>query len=266
MEIFGASLFFIAALFGAIWGSFLNVCIYRIPLEKSVVFPASSCPKCQNSIVWYDNIPIISWILLKGRCRHCQNGISAIYPLVEAITALLTLQVVIFFGFTWESLALLVLGYAFIVLAMIDFEHYILPDVITLPGIVLGLILTALPQLGAPLAPFKEAIIGVAVGGGGLWAFAWIFEKITKKTGMGLGDVKLLALIGAWLGWQALPFTLFLAAIMGSVVGLTWMGLKGRDRQDPIPFGPYLILAGWGYIFYGAQVYEWYLRGFYPGH
>ncbi|MBF0448387.1 MAG: prepilin peptidase [Magnetococcales bacterium] len=267
MEIFGESVFFLSFFFGTLWGSFLNVCIYRIPLEQNIAFPASRCTHCDHSIAWYDNIPLISWgLLLRGKCRHCQASISAIYPFVEAMTGLLTLQVVMVFGYSLESIALLVLGYAFIVLLMIDLYHYILPDVITLPGMLLGVILAALPQVSAPLASLPDSLLGLAVGGGGLWAFAWIFEKITGKVGMGFGDVKLLGLVGAWLGWQALPFTLFFAALMGSVVGLSWIGLLGRDRAKPIPFGPYLVLAAWFYLFVGESVYSWYLSTAYPGY
>jgi leader peptidase (prepilin peptidase) / N-methyltransferase len=263
---FGDFAFYLAFLFGAVWGSFLNVCIYRLPLGESIVSPASRCPGCEKPIVWYDNIPLLSWMILRGRCRHCQSSISPVYPFIEAVSALLTLHVVMVFGFSWESLALICLGYSFIVMMMIDLYHYILPDVITLPGILIGLILTWTTQLGSPLGTFDDALIGVAVGGGGLWAFAFIFEKITGKVGMGLGDVKLLAMVGAWLGWQALPYTIFFAALMGSVVGLSWIGLMGRDRSKPIPFGPYLVLAAWSYIFIGAQVYDWYLYGSPPGY
>jgi leader peptidase (prepilin peptidase) / N-methyltransferase len=266
MELFGDFSYFLALLFGGIWGSFLNVCIYRLPLGESIVSPPSRCPGCEKQISWYDNIPILSWSLLRGRCRHCKTAISPLYPAIEALTALLTLQIVWVFGFSWEALALVCLGYAFIVLMMIDFYHYILPDVITLPGILIGLILAWLPQVGPPLAQFDDALIGVAAGGGGLWAFAWTFEKITGKVGMGFGDVKLLALVGAWLGWQALPFTLFGAALMGSVVGLAWIGLRGRDKTKPIPFGPYLVLAAWSFLFIGPQVYGWYLHGSFPGY
>jgi leader peptidase (prepilin peptidase) / N-methyltransferase len=266
MDIFGQYIFHLAFLFGAIWGSFLNVCIYRIPIGKSVVAPPSSCPGCDKLIVWYDNIPILSWMLLRGRCRNCKSAISPIYPFIEAVSAVLTLHVVMVFGVTLESLVLICLGYSFLVMMMIDFDHYILPDVITLPGIVIGVLLAWLPQVGSPIAGLEDSIIGVAVGGGGLWAFAWIFEKITGKTGMGLGDVKLLAMIGAWFGWQALPFTIFVAALFGSVVGLSLIVLVGRDRSKPIPFGPYLVLSAWSFLFVGNQVYEWYLRGIYIGH
>ncbi|MBF0383589.1 MAG: prepilin peptidase [Magnetococcales bacterium] len=265
MEIFGNFAFFLAFAFGGIWGSFLNVCIYRIPAGQSIVYPPSRCPGCEKSIAWYDNIPILSWLYLKGKCRNCKTSISPQYPIIEALSAIMTLHVVTVFGFSWEALALICLGYSFIVMMVIDLYHYILPDVITLPGIIIGLLLAWLPQVGDPIATFNDSIMGVVVGGGGLWLFAWIFEKVTGKVGMGFGDVKLLAMVGAWLGWQALGFTIFFAALLGSIIGIAWITLLGRDRAKPIPFGPYLVLAAWIYIFIGEQVYDWYLNGIYSG-
>ncbi|MBF0272550.1 MAG: prepilin peptidase [Magnetococcales bacterium] len=246
-------------LIGAIWGSFLNVCIHRIPLEESVVLPNSRCPACRHVIAWYDNIPILSWFVLRARCRHCQTAISPVYPIIESLTALLTLSTLLHFGLTPTGIALTVLGYALITLTVIDFEHYILPDVITLPGIVIGVILSLLPWFFPPLASWQNALIGVTAGGGGLWLFGWLFQRFTGKEGMGLGDVKLTALLGAWLGWQALPFTIFAAALIGSFVGLLWIAVSGRDRSLPIPFGPYLALGAWGYLYFGPTVYGWYL-------
>ncbi|MBF0627179.1 MAG: prepilin peptidase [Magnetococcales bacterium] len=246
-------------LIGAIWGSFLNVCIHRIPLEESIVRPRSRCPGCRHTIAWHDNIPILSWLILRARCRHCQQPISPVYPLVELITALLTVSTLYRFGLTPTGVALTALGYALITLTMIDFHHYILPDVITLPGIAIGLLLTVLPGTAPPLASWQNGLIGVTAGGGGLWLFGWIFQKITGKEGMGLGDVKLTAMLGAWLGWQALPLTIFGAAVIGSVVGIGWILLSGRDRSLPIPFGPYLALAAWGYLHLGPAIYGWYL-------
>lgn len=245
--------------YGTVVGSFLNVCIYRLPLGKSIVYPGSGCPTCATKIAWYDNVPIVAWLWLRGRCRSCSQTISPIYPIIELIAGLLTLQVSYRFGLTWESLFLVLLGFAFLVLLAIDFYHYILPDVITLPGIVLGIAAAGVPFIGPPIADIETSLVGVVAGGGGLWGFAWIFEKITGKVGMGFGDVKLLAMIGAWLGWQALPFTLFFAGLTGSIVGITWIMLSDRDRSQAIPFGPYLVSGAWIYLFYGADVYEWYL-------
>ncbi|MBF0125638.1 MAG: prepilin peptidase [Magnetococcales bacterium] len=245
-------------LLGLIWGSFLNVCIHRIPQEENIVFPHSHCTSCNQDIPWHDNVPLLSWLWLKGRCRHCSAPISPVYPIVELLTALLTLATLHKFGVTPTGIALLVLGYALVVLTAIDLEHYILPDVITLPGILVGLLLTVAPWFGPPLATWQNALLGAGVGGGGLWLFGWLFKKCSGKDGMGLGDVKLTAMLGAWLGWQALPFTIFAAAILGSVVGIAWILVSGRDRSLPIPFGPYLALGAWGYLYFGPLVYAWY--------
>ncbi|MBF0341518.1 MAG: prepilin peptidase [Magnetococcales bacterium] len=249
----------LALLIGAIWGSFLNVCIHRIPLEESVVTPRSRCPGCRHLIAWHDNLPIISWLWLRARCRHCQTAISPLYPLVESITALLTLATLYKFGLTPTGVALVVLGYALITLTVIDFYHYILPDVITLPGIGVGVALSFLPWFHEPLAFWQESLAGVVTGGGGFWLFGWLFQRITGKEGLGLGDVKLTALFGAWFGWQALPFIIFMSAVLGSVAGIAWIVVSGRDRSLPIPFGPYLALAAWGYLYLGPMVYGWYL-------
>lgn len=245
---------------GLTWGSFLNVCIYRIPLEESIVFPNSRCTSCKHAIQWYDNIPVISWLWLRGHCRQCQQSISPIYPIVELVTGILTLTTITHFGLTPTGIALTILGYALLTLTVIDLYHYILPDVITLPGIIIGLILTVTPWFGPPaLATWQEALFGVGVGGGGLWLFGWLFKRISGKDGMGFGDVKLTAMLGAWLGWQALPFTIFAAAILGSVAGLLWIVISGRDRSLPIPFGPYLAVGAWCYLYFGSTVYAWYL-------
>ncbi len=246
-------------IYGMVVGSFLNVCIYRLPLEKSVIHPRSGCPACGYLLPWYDNIPLFSWLWLRGRCRSCRQAIAVLYPLVELAAGLLALQVVNRFGLSWQSLWIVLLGFAFLVLMVIDFYHYILPDLITLPGIVLGLVVAGLSVETPPLATLESALIGVAAGGGGLWLFAYLFEKITGKVGMGMGDIKLLAMIGAWMGWQSLPLTLFAAGLMGSVVGISWMVISGRDRSQPIPFGPYLVLGAWLYLFYGQEIYRWYL-------
>ncbi|MBF0110869.1 MAG: prepilin peptidase [Magnetococcales bacterium] len=253
------SIIFMVFAFGITWGSFLNVCIHRLPLGESIVFPPSHCPQCRQNISWRDNIPLLGWLILRGRCRHCRHPISTLYPLVELLAGLLAVQVVLRFGLHWENLLPLTLGYAFIVLSFIDFKHYILPDVITLPGMVSGVALAWSGWLAPPLADARASVLGLVIGGGGLWAFAWLFHKMTGKVGMGFGDVKLMGMIGAWLGWQALPFTLFFSALAGSVVGIAWMIVANRDRSQPIPFGPWLAAAAWMYLFVGDGVYAWYL-------
>ncbi|MBF0588939.1 MAG: prepilin peptidase [Magnetococcales bacterium] len=255
----------VVGIYAAVVGSFLNVCIHRIPRGEGIALEPSHCPKCDAPIKWRDNIPILGWLLLLGRCRSCKAPISWRYPLVELLSVGLALMALFRFGLTWEFAALSIFGAALLTLTMIDFEHYILPDVITYPGMVVGVALAWLLPLGEPLPSGESSLIGLVVGGGGLWLFAWLFEKIAKKPGMGYGDVKLFAMIGAWLGWQALPFTIFVSALIGSVVGITWIVIAGRDRTLPIPFGPYLAMAAWLYLFWGPPVYAWYLKAWLGG-
>ncbi|MBF0125367.1 MAG: prepilin peptidase [Magnetococcales bacterium] len=253
---------------GLVCGSFLNVCIYRLPRGESLSYPGSHCPGCQHPIAWRDNIPVISWLLLRGHCRRCRAAITLRDPLVELPAAVMAWTAATTRGTTVEIVLLFVLGCALIVLSVIDLDHYILPDIITKPGIVIGLAIAAIPNLGfpgwsPPLPTLMDALIGAGAGYFGLRGFAWLFARMAGKEGMGLGDVKLFAMIGAWLGWQALPFTIFCAAVLGSIAGITWMVVSGRNRRLPIPFGPYLALSAWIYIFYGKAFYAWYWRGIY---
>ncbi|OSM00481.1 prepilin peptidase [Magnetofaba australis] len=237
---------------GAVIGSFLNVCIHRLPNEESIIFPSSHCPHCKTPIKFQHNVPLLGWLMLKGRCAKCAERISIRYPLVELTGGLCALFSLYHFGLTVEMALVATLGMALITLSMIDFDHYILPDVITLPGIVAGLIISVIPAVGEPFPHWRDAVIGVVAGGGGLWLFAWLFEKITGRVGMGFGDVKLVAMLGAWLGWEGLPFTIFGAALIGSIVGIIWLTATKRGREHPIPFGPYLAVMGWIYLFYGC--------------
>jgi leader peptidase (prepilin peptidase)/N-methyltransferase len=255
---------------GLVIGSFLNVCIYRLPRRESLAFPASHCPLCQHPIAWYDNVPVLAWLLwLRQRCRHCHQPVSWRYPLVELLAAVLTVMVLVVFGRTPESGFLILLGYALIVLTMIDLEHYILPDVITLGGLGTGLLIAVAGELlagpagwRAPFPGWLDACLGAGIAYGGLRGFSWLFARISGRDGMGMGDVKLFALFGAWFGWQGLPFILFGSALAGTCVGVVWIVVAGRDRHLPIPFGPYLALAAWLYIFIGGQTYDWYFHQF----
>ncbi|HEY6871477.1 MAG TPA: prepilin peptidase [Geobacteraceae bacterium] len=245
-----------AFIFGAVVGSFLNVCIHRVPKEESVVFPPSRCPGCGFRIPWYDNVPIVSWLLLRGKCRSCRAPISPQYPLVEAINALLTLFLFMRFGPSLAFLALFLFCSAMVVVTFIDLEHQIIPDAISLPGIVAGFAFSFfMPQLG-----WKGSLFGILVGGGSLYLVAFLYQLFTGKEGMGGGDIKLLAMMGAFFGWKSIPFIIFVSSLFGSVIGVTVMLIQKKDSKLAIPFGPFLVFGAILYIFYGSRIIQWYLR------
>ena len=245
----------ISIIFGALIGSFLNVCILRMPEGKSIVFPGSHCPRCQTPIRFYDNLPLLSYLLLGGKCRHCKASISIQYPIVEGITALSSLFLWIKFGVSLSYFFYFSFIAALIVITVIDLYHQIIPDVISLPGIGVGL-------LGALLLPqvtFLNALIGVIAGGGSLFLVATIYQWLFKREGMGGGDVKLLAMIGAFLGWRAVILTILLSSFVGSIVGITLILIKGRDFKYAIPFGPFLALGAIISLLWGEEMIRWYL-------
>lgn len=242
-------------MFGAVFGSFLNVCIYRIPLEKSVITPGSCCGSCNRPIPWFDNIPIISWFLLRGRCRGCGRSYSIRYPLVEFLTALLILLLYLRFNLSIGFAIYSLLVMALIVVTFIDLDHQIIPDEISLPGIAIGFISSFfLPQPG-----WFSSLSGIILGWGSLALVFYSYLWLTGREGMGGGDAKLLAMLGGFLGWQAVPFIILVSSLAGSVIGLTVMAVQGKDRHLAIPFGPYLAAGGVIYIFYGRQLINWYL-------
>ena len=232
---------------GAALGSFLNVLIYRLPEEMSIIFPASHCPHCRKAIRFYDNIPVISYILLKGRCRECHEKISFRYPLVELITAVISLLLFWKFGLTFQYLFSFIFVCALMVITFIDLDHQIIPDVITLPGIPIFF----LAAVFAMNLRFLDAFLGFLIGGGCLYGIAFVYELVTKREGMGGGDIKLLAMIGAFLGWQSLLFVLLVSSLLGAVVGISVMMVKGQDMKYAVPFGPFLSFAAVAYIFFG---------------
>ncbi len=241
-------------LFGSIIGSFANVCILRIPAGDSIVSPRSRCPQCKSAIVWYDNIPLLSWLLLRGRCRRCKGPISFRYFIVELTSALAALALYerVGSGFDWVVLFSFVT--ALLIITVIDLDHRIIPDVISLPGIAVGFILSL---RGAP-GPLSSAI-GILLGGGLLLGVAWGYALVTGREGMGGGDIKLLGMIGGFLGWPAVPFTLLVSSLTGSVVGLSLMWWTGSDSKYAIPFGPFLALGATVYIFCGDEILQWYM-------
>ncbi|VAW73284.1 Leader peptidase (Prepilin peptidase) / N-methyltransferase [hydrothermal vent metagenome] len=274
--------FFLATIFvlGLLIGSFLNVVIYRLPvmMERewkaqaheylgndentdeeapfSLSRPASHCPSCDHKIRFYENIPVLSYLLLRGKCASCQAKISLRYPLIELLTGILSLAVAWHFGFGWQTGAALLLTWALIALSMIDVDHQLLPDSITLPFLWLGLLLSLFPVF----ADMRESLIGAIAGYLALWTVYQLFKLVTGKEGMGYGDFKLLALLGAWMGWQALPMIVLLSSAVGAVLGVAMILTQGRDRAQPIPFGPYLAIAGWIALLWGEQISHAYLR------
>jgi len=252
---------FFIFIYGALLGSFANVIIYRWPKNESIVTPRSKCPHCQKSILFYDNIPIFSWIFLRGKCRHCQVKISIRYPLVELTMAVVFLVIYLFVGESWNLLEYLIMAFGLVTASFIDIDHFLLPDVITLPGIIIGLV-------GAFLNPnrlFLDSILGVLVGGGFLWAIAVVYQLIRKEEGMGGGDIKLLAWVGAVLGWKAIPFIIISGSLLGSVLGLLLAGKQNKGMKTVIPFGPYLAFGAILYVCGGESIGNWYIRLFIPG-
>jgi len=268
-----------AGLLGLVIGSFLNVVIHRLPLMMerdwksqcremlelpegkepaqpvNLITPRSRCPGCGHPIGAAENIPLLSFLWQRGRCKHCGTRISFRYPVVEALTALLTIIVVWHFGLGWQALTGAVLTWGLIALAFIDLDHHLLPDDITLPFLWLGLVL----GLFGVFADLPSAVIGAAAGYLALWSVYHLFRLFTGKEGMGYGDFKLLALLGAWMGWQQLPAIILLSSLVGAIVGLSLIALRGHDRNIPIPFGPYLAAAGWLALLWGDDLTRWYL-------
>ena len=236
-----------SALLGAVVGSFLNVCIYRIPTGESIVLPASHCPTCGESIRWYDNIPVISYLILRGKCRQCDERISPLYPVIEIVTAVLAVLLFRKYGVSLDAFFSFLFTCALIVITFVDLRHQIIPDIITLPGIPLF----ALAAILFMDITIKDSLLGILVGGGFLYAVALGYQLLTKREGMGGGDIKLLAMMGGFLGWQSIWFIIMAASIVGAVVGISVMVGKGKDTKYAIPFGPFLSIAAVAYIFWG---------------
>ncbi|TMN74429.1 prepilin peptidase [Pseudoalteromonas sp. S1727] len=265
-------------------GSFLNVVIYRLPLmmqrewqtecrvlladelksNKSastpkpfnLVTPNSTCPKCKTAIKAWQNIPVFSWLLLKGRCASCSNPISVRYPIIEMLTAVLSLIVAYTFGATEQALLYILITWVLVALTFIDIDHMLLPDQLTLPLVWVALIAAV---MGITISP-TDAIIGAACGYLSLWSVFWLFKLITGKEGMGYGDFKLLAVFGALLGWQSLLTIILLSSVVGAIIGIALLSIQGKDKATPIPFGPYLAIAGWVTLLWGSQIQAFYFN------
>lgn len=267
----------VAALaFGLVIGSFLNVCIVRLPRDRSIVKPPSHCPVCKTPIRFYDNIPIISFLLLRAKCRSCGEPISWRYPLVELMNGLLYVWIVREFPLGGEALLLMAFCSALIVITFIDLDHQIIPDIITLPGMVVGLALAPfflypltdplpfhlgaiVPHAGRYLTGFLNSIIGLILGGAPLFAIGWIWEKLRHVEAMGGGDVKFMGMVGSFFGWKGALLTIMLGAVAGSVVGVLLILLKRHRMEKVIPFGPFLAAGALANAFYGPDIISWYL-------
>ena len=259
-------------------GSFLNVVIYRFPLMLendwksqcrelleikdpntepviSLSKPASTCPQCGHKIRAWENIPLLSYLFLRGKCSSCHTHISIQYPLIELLTAALSLAVALKFGVSWQTLFALILTWSLVAMSVIDIHKQILPDDITLPVLWLGLLLGVFNIFIDPASSIIGAIVGYMI----LWSVYQLFKLITGKEGMGYGDFKLLALFGAWFGWTFIPLIIILSSASGAIIGITMMMFNKQERNTPIPFGPYLAIAGWIAMMWGEQIISWYL-------
>ena len=266
-------------LVGLLIGSFLNVVVYRLPkmllrdwqaqareilnlpaeADKqtfNLILPNSSCPHCAHEIKPWENIPIFSWLFLRGKCSACKAPISTRYPLVELTCGLLSAYVAWHFGFTWQTGSMLLLTWGLLAMSLIDADHQLLPDALVLPLLWLGLIVN---QFGLFTSP-ADALWGAIAGYLSLWSVYWLFKLVTGKEGMGYGDFKLLAMLGAWGGWQILPLTILLSSLVGAVLGVIMLRLRNAETSTPIPFGPYLAIAGWIALLWGEQITASYLQ------
>jgi len=269
------------ALLGLLVGSFINVIVYRLPimLERAwqsselpnelpteafnLAVPRSHCPSCAQQLSASENVPVVSFLFLRGRCRHCKSRISARYPLVEIAASVASILVAMTFGFTASTLAFLAFAWFLLALSLIDLDHHLLPDDLTLPLLWLGLLVSAF-NLGLPGVSLFDAVIGAAAGYITLWSLFWAFLLVTGKEGLGYGDFKLLAALGAWLGWQAILPVLLLASLAGAAIGLILIVFGGRERSAPLPFGPFLAAAGFVMLIWGPQVLALYGTLFAP--
>lgn len=250
----GLLIILIAGLLGALIGSFLNVCIYRLPRQESIVWPGSHCPRCAQPIAWYDNIPILSYLALAGRCRYCTAHISYRYPLIEFLNAAGYVGVVWIFGPNAIAVTYGLLYSALLVAAGTDLSHKIIPNALTFPGIIVGLVCaTTILPLG-----FLGSLLGVFVGGGILWVLAWVSPYLFGKEGMGGGDIKLMAMIGAFLGWKPALITIMIGSLLGSLVGVTLIAAQVIKREEYIPFGPFLVCGALVTLFFGEAILDWY--------
>jgi len=254
-------------LIGLVVGSFLNVCIYRLPHGLSIVRPGSRCPSCKTPIRWYQNVPVLSWLLLRGRCGACRAGISVRYPLVEAFTGAVTLGIWLWYGLSWEFAVAVPFAWAMIVLFFTDLDTQLLPDAVTLVGLAGGFAVAWFnPFLGEPgIHRIWMALSGCAMGGGFLWIVGALYSRLRGVEAMGFGDVKMMFFVGAVTGPQGVLFTIFGGSVVGAFFGLALIPLRGRSMQSTLPFGCFLAPAALAALLFARQVMDWYLGLLVPG-
>lgn len=250
----------VVALFGALLGSFANVIIVRWPLEESIITPRSKCRSCNRQILNRDNIPILSWILLRGKCRFCGNKVSIQYPIVELVMALLFALMYLKTGISITLIEYLVFMFGLLTISVIDLKHMLIPDMLSIPGIFIGV----LGSLLNPEREFLHSLFGVILGGGIFWVAGSAYYLVRKEHGIGGGDIKLLAWIGAVLGWASVPFVILFSSVIGTVVGLGVIIKTKGGMKSMLPFGPFLALAAIVYILVGEQLSKWYAKVFFP--
>ena len=248
----------LAIILGGIWGSFANVCIYRIPINQSIAVKRSYCPSCKGQIRWFDNIPLISFILLGGKCRACKTKISKIYFIVELISVLSFLFIYYFFGLSITSLLLAILSIFFIIIFFIDLKHFIIPNVLTFPLMIIGFIKSFDPNLNTNIFPnYINSLIGGIFGYLIIWSIIYFYKKLKNKEGMGLGDAKLLAVIGFWFGWMSIPFVIFTSSVVALLFVIPSLINKSKKMSSQIPFGPYIIIGCILYVSFSDQIKQY---------
>ncbi len=252
--------FIFVILLGALWGSFANVCIYRLPLYKGVVVGRSFCFQCKKKISWFDNIPVISFIILSGKCRKCKNKISLQYLFVEILSALSFFLIYFIYGLTTTTLFLIILSVGFIIIFFIDLKHFIIPNSLTFPLMILGFLKSFDPYLNPLFPNYINSLIGGLFGYGIIWSIIFFYKQVRKKEGMGLGDAKLLSVIGFWFGWIAIPFVIFISSIVALFSVIPSLIKKSKNMSSQIPFGPFLILGCLGFIIFKNE-YQFLLFG-----
>ena len=248
-------LYLLFIILGGIWGSFSNVCIYRLPKNQGIITGRSFCPSCKNKIQWFDNIPILSFILLKGKCRHCENKISVQYLIIEIISSISFVTIYYFFGLTINTLLLLILSIFFIIIFFIDLKHFIIPNVLTFPLMVIGFIKSFDPNLNKTIFPnYINSLIGGLIGYFIIWLIIYFYKKVRKKEGMGLGDAKLMAAIGFWFGWVSVPIVIFISSFVALIIAIPSLMKKSLKMSSEIPFGPYIIIGCILYMSFANQI------------